>query len=249
MAGHGDMSTAFAISAGTLTLSRAERLKYGKERRQRKRDESRRLASQARDEQIARVRSTWERSVEVSKRTKQVQVCWKKFRIIDPMIYKLKYLRDLRLNGNLFTHVPRKLGHELPQLRILSMCACGIEALPPSIGLLTELTELNLASNYLKWLPDSFCKLVKLTQLHLTANHLRSLPEDFGDLCELVRLDLANNELTTLPASLGRMHKTTEVVLSANHFAVVPEALFTMPSLTHLTMNRCRVKDIPQVSE
>ena len=247
MAGHGNMNTAFAIANGTLTLGREERLEYGKQRRQRKRNEERRISSEQRDEDIKRVEDTWRRSIEVSKQTKQVQVCWKKFRLIHPMVYELgSKLHDLRLNGNMFTHVPRELAHALPQLRILSMCACGIEALPPSIGRLTDLRELNLASNRLKWLPDTFCKLVNIETLHLTANHLRSLPEDFGDLTKLTRLDLANNELTTLPASLRRMTEVTEVVLSANHFATVPDALFQMPVLAHLTMNTCRVADIPQ---
>ena len=246
MAGHGNMSTAFAIANNSLTLSRAERLVYGKQRRQKKRDEARKDIQEARDAELKRVNSTWERGVKVSKRTKQLQVCWKKFRIIHPMVYELSYLRDLRLNGNQFTHVPRKLGYSLPHLQILSMCACGIEALPASIGLMTDLREFNLASNRIKWLPDTFCKLVNLEELHLTANHLRSLPKDFGNLNKLTRLDLANNELKTLPASISKMDKVTDVILSANLFAKIPEALFSMKKLTHLTMNKCCLKDVPQ---
>lgn len=246
MARHGDMSTALSIANNSLSLSRAERISYAKERRQRKRDESRRHVAEQRAAQAKQVQDTWKRGIEVSKRSKQLQVCWKKFRIIPEMVYELKYLRDLRLNGNRFTHVPRKLGHALPGLRVLSMCACGIEALPPSIGLLTDLREVNFASNRIKWLPDSFCKLVNIEQLHLTANHLRSLPEDFGNLNKLVRLDLANNELTTLPASIGGMYRTIEVNLSANLFTTIPDALFPMAKLSHLTINKCRVKDIPQ---
>lgn len=69
---------------------------------------------------------------------------------------------------------------------------------PPQIGDLPSLTELDLESNRLSTLPSECTKLTKLAKLYLSRNQFTSLPSFFGTLKTLEELFLNNNRITDL---------------------------------------------------
>lgn len=70
--------------------------------------------------------------------------------------------------------------------------------LPPEIGHLKKLEELDLSFNKLKNLPDDVADLVSLKSLRVANNKLVDLPHGISSLRSLEKLDLSNNRLTSL---------------------------------------------------
>ena len=64
-------------------------------------------------------------------------------------------------------------------------------------------TVLDLSALELEALPESLGQLTQLQQLHVWNNQLTALPESLGQLTQLQQLDVGNNQLTALPESLG----------------------------------------------
>ena len=83
--------------------------------------------------------------------------------------------------------------------------------LPPEIGNLTNLTELNLSSNQLATLPPEIWQLTKLIVLDLQNTKLATLPPEIGNLTNLTELKLSCNPLVTLPPEIGQLTKLTRL--------------------------------------
>jgi len=70
--------------------------------------------------------------------------------------------------------------------------------LPPEIGCLKKLEELDLSFNKLKNLPNDIGELNALKSLRVANNKLVDLPSGISSLRRLENLDLSNNRLTSL---------------------------------------------------
>ena len=71
-------------------------------------------------------------------------------------------------------------------------------SVPPEIGELSSLVDLDLSGNCLESLPPQLGQLGHLTSLTVASNRLTSLPGELGNLSELQALNVANNLLTSL---------------------------------------------------
>lgn len=110
----------------------------------------------------------------------------------------------------------------------LSLVGCNLEELPPILGSLTFLKELNLNHNFLKELPSIFGDLKSLTHLecsynkfeifpsiilegknlgvlNMDKNFLKSLPYNVDDLENLKILSVRNNKLEDLPITIKNL--------------------------------------------
>lgn len=74
--------------------------------------------------------------------------------------------------------------------------------LPPSIGKMTKLSNLNADRNTLECLPDEIGLCTSLGVLSLRDNKLRKLPAELGNCSALHVLDVSGNQLHNLPYSL-----------------------------------------------
>ncbi|KAL3785787.1 hypothetical protein HJC23_007343 [Cyclotella cryptica] len=93
--------------------------------------------------------------------------------------------------------------------------------LPPEIGNLNQLTNLDLQSNFLSGtLPSEIGNLNELTVLFLGSNQFRgSVPSELGNLNELIYLDLGYNMFSgSLPSELGLLKELTTLNLESNQF-------------------------------
>ncbi|KAJ1293648.1 hypothetical protein BS78_01G084600 [Paspalum vaginatum] len=80
----------------------------------------------------------------------------------------------------------------------LTICHFSIRYLPPEIGTLRKLQELDLSFNKLKSLPNCIIELSALKFLKVTNNKLVDVPPGISSLRYLESLDLSNNRLTSL---------------------------------------------------
>ena len=91
--------------------------------------------------------------------------------------------------------------------------------IPPELGKLGKLTELDLANNHLSGpIPPELGNLSRLIELHLGGNALSGpLPEALRDPPSLSALYLRDNNLTgSIPAKFGQMLNLRELALSNN---------------------------------
>jgi len=112
--------------------------------------------------------------------------------------------------------------------------------LPPELGLLAELEELDLRINGLVGtIPPELGNLTNLRHLYLSDTSLRGLiPPKLGNLTNLTRLDLRGNNLTgPIPPELGGLSSLSELLLFGNELSgAIPTELGDLTSLTILDL-------------
>ena len=135
--------------------------------------------------------------------------------VLPPAVGDLNKLRILIL-GNRFDTPSRSLNS-------------WRERIPPELGYLTELEELNLASS--GWgggIPRELGKLLKLERLLLAGNALRGeIPPELGNLSRLELLALIDNRLTgEVPSEQGQLTNLTLLYLGGRDLTgSVPDSL------------------------
>lgn len=113
--------------------------------------------------------------------------------------------------------------------------------IPPDLGYLTKLEELDLARNQLRGtIPSELENLSKLTILYLYSNQLSgSIPVELSKLSELEILALSWNPLGgTIPPELGELSKLELLALSGNRLSgAIPPELGNLGSLEGLALH------------
>lgn len=109
-------------------------------------------------------------------------------------------LGDINLHS---TSMGANLAKEIEKLREkqvneLTLKDKGIEELPPNIGSLETLIQLNLSNNKLKSLPPQIGNLHNVTHFNLHNNKLRELPQEITKLSDLEELNVAVNKVVLL---------------------------------------------------
>ncbi|XP_067266700.1 leucine-rich repeat and calponin homology domain-containing protein 1 isoform X2 [Chanodichthys erythropterus] len=140
------------------------------------------------------------------------------------------------------------------QLSVLPACVCGLplrvlnasnnklNALPESIGQLTNLMELDVSCNEITALPRHIGQLKALRELNVHRNLLCVLPEDLADL-PLVKFDFSCNKVSTIPVCYRKMTQLQSLQLEINPLQS-PPAQICMKGKIHifkyLAMEACR---------
>ncbi|GAG36543.1 unnamed protein product, partial [marine sediment metagenome] len=131
-------------------------------------------------------------------------------------------------------------------ITITDLSSYYLETLPPEIGKLIALQELNLDRNKLTTLPESIGKLIVLLELNLFGNNLTTLPESIGKLIALQGLNLGRNNLTTLPESIGKLIALQELNLDRNKLTTLPESIGKLIVLLELNLDRNKLTTLPE---
>ncbi|PSS31529.1 Receptor-like protein kinase [Actinidia chinensis var. chinensis] len=143
---------------------------------------------------------------------------------------------DNRFDRTLFPDVVVSL----TKLNWLYMANCSIEGkIPPEIGNLTELVNLELSYNYMSGeIPPEISKLSKLWQLELYGNGLTgNFPVGFGNLTSLEKFDASRNYLEGDLSELRTLNKLVSLQLYKNEFSgEVPEELGHFEKLVNLSL-------------
>ncbi|PIA64690.1 hypothetical protein AQUCO_00100266v1 [Aquilegia coerulea] len=136
-------------------------------------------------------------------------------------LQKLKALQELELSkvqprlSSVFPLLSEIV--KLKCLKRLAICHFSIRYLPPEIGCLSTLEDLDLSFNKLKSLPQEITSLNDLRSLKVANNKLEELPIGISLLQSLETLDLSNNRLTSLgPLKLVSMQTLKKLELRYN---------------------------------
>ncbi|MXX56386.1 MAG: hypothetical protein F4X15_08200 [Gemmatimonadetes bacterium] len=158
---------------------------------------------------------------------------------------------ELRLPDNsLYGRIPSNM--DLPKLKRLDLSGNRIySVLPPGIGDLRDLEELNLSDNFNlgtgRPIPSEIGKLDKLQLLNLSETHFEgAIPREFGNLRNLTRLELVDvwDLGGPIPAELGQLSKLEHLDLSDSGLeGSIPAELGQLASLRHLDLSRNYLDD------
>ncbi|XAR67979.1 hypothetical protein NMG60_11002945 [Bertholletia excelsa] len=156
---------------------------------------------------------------------KILDVSSNKLEALPDSICQCRSLVELDASFNKLTYLPTNIGHELGNLRRLSIQLNKIRSLPTSIGEMLSLRILDVHFNELRGLPLSIGRLTNLEVLNLSSNFsdLTELPDTTGDLTNLKELYLSNNQLHALPDTFGRLDNLTKLSLEENPLVIPPK--------------------------
>lgn len=178
----------------------------------------------------------------------QLKLSSNRLTVLPDGIFGMSQLRVLDVSRNSLTVLPRgefaQLVYfvadknqltELPLLprstEFISVSKNALTELPDSIHDLSNLKNLNVASNKLRELPKtrwwrwSSSSLKKLERLRVDDNQLQKLPDWIDQLSELQSLNASTNSLTELPDSISELSALQTLVIHNNRLTKLPDAL------------------------
>ena len=152
---------------------------------------------------------------------------------------------------------------------VLSLEGCYLAALPPEVGSLSNVRELQLGRNQLSSLPLELANMEVLETLVLIENKIETLPAvipmlpalktlvlagnqmeklhpSVGDLVHLEILYLEGNKLSSLPKTLSALKKLEVLHLGSNQFSVLPRIVCTLDSLMELNLGNNGLRTLPK---
>ena len=150
----------------------------------------------------------------------------------------------LDLSGLKLEKLPPEIG-KLQNLSQLNLHSNPLSALPAEIVQLQNLLQLNLAANQLRVLPAEVVQLQNLSQLNLAANQLRVLPAEVIQLQNLSVLSLSSNPLSALPAEIGQLQNLSELYLSDNPLSTLPVEIGQLKNLSELDLSGNQLSTLP----
>ncbi|KAL8165967.1 hypothetical protein V2J09_007466 [Rumex salicifolius] len=133
------------------------------------------------------------------------------------------------------------VGITLLPLKVMVLTTCNLRgSIPPSIGNMTSLVDLELSGNYLMGpVPKEIGSLQNLVLLMLYYNGLTgAIPQEFGNLTQLTDLDMSVNQFTgNIPISICRLPKLHTLQLYNNSLkGHIPAALGDSTTLSFLSL-------------
>lgn len=119
-------------------------------------------------------------------------------------------------------------------------------SLPPEIGGLTDLVELNLRHSRLISLPLQIALLTNLRTLKLSDNDLKTVPSQIQGLSSLTALDLSHNRLARLPTEFCKLPKLAILYLNNNSLRSLPQCFAELNQLRWLSLSNNDLEDLPK---
>jgi hypothetical protein len=113
----------------------------------------------------------------------------------------------------------------------------ALAVLPPSIGDLGALEELDLNSNRIEALPEEIGRLQRLEVLRLHRNALSALPDSIAGLRSLRELVAGENALRELPAGIASLDALEELHANDNPLTELPDGVGRLPRLRVLNLS------------
>ena len=146
----------------------------------------------------------------------QLSICYQELHTIPNALFSYPHsMLRLNLSHNNLTELPPEIGG-LILLRDLDVSNNRLQKIDPSISACIRLRRLSLSNNDLVSVPPELNACVMLEEINLTTNRLVEFPESLATLPALSELRLDNNNLSQLPTSLSLM-PTLSVFTCANN--------------------------------
>ncbi|CAK9191409.1 unnamed protein product [Sphagnum troendelagicum] len=138
---------------------------------------------------------------------------------------------------------------------VLDLSNMSLSWLPESIGLVMNLTSLDLSGtlqtswklcwNELQEIPESIGELARLVLLNVQSNQLKRLPEALGCLTNLATLNIQKNSIEELPWTIGLCTSLVELNADFNKLKALPEAMGHLVLLQRISVHLNSLRSLP----
>ena len=150
------------------------------------------------------------------------------------------------------TYIPKEITQN-KKITKLSLYECDFPEFPKELSEMTNLTYLNLSSNYFMFnnrqvAEQSFRRLKKLVNLEhllLVRTGLNIIPDEIINLQNLRKLVLNHNEIQYIPRDIVKMKNLTDLRLSYNQISNFPDYLCDLINLRRIDIDNTLIKELP----
>ncbi|XP_055346232.1 protein flightless-1 homolog [Paramacrobiotus metropolitanus] len=201
----------------------------------------------------------------------QLDLSFNKLESLPPQLRRLINLQTLNLSNNPLVHFQFRQLPSLVNLQVLNLRNThrNQSNLPPSLEMIPNLAELDLAENELTRVPECAYNVIQLRRLNLSKNQLsdfdipegwlklqtlnvshnklKSLSQNLPKCTALKRLYVNNNELdfNGIPSSIGRLESLEVFMAADNRLEMVPEGLLRCGKLKKLILRNNVLVTLP----
>ena len=158
----------------------------------------------------------------------------------------MNLLKKLDIHDNCLVFIPNELA-SLQDLVRLDISRNKIERpLPPCMGTLTRLVQLNANNNKLTQTGLEYSVPPNLGHLDLSFNHIIEVPPSFGAMKKLQVLNMSQNKIVSIAIELSLCSALQDIDLSHNNLTEVPAELGDLPELVRLNLNNNKLHTFPK---
>ncbi len=131
----------------------------------------------------------------------------------------------------------------------LSLVRYRLWRLPPEIGNLSKVTNLNCAWNYLETFPSEFKNLKNLTTLRFSMTLLLRIPLEITELTNLRELYFDGSQVKVIPPEISKLTNLTKLDLHNNMLETVPSELCNLTNLELLDLASNDLTSVPEIGK
>ena len=157
-------------------------------------------------------------------------------------------IKELKLNSNEMSILPNSIG-ACKNLEVLDLCdnnlTDSLSSFPSSVGQLSKLIKLEIASNKLRRIPVELRKLESLQYLQLSNNTISYVPLFINRWKELKSLDISNNKIKKI-AGLN-LKKLVVIDVSFNRLKRIP-SLLNLEKLGSINCSNNQIIELPELN-
>jgi adenylate cyclase len=169
----------------------------------------------------------------------------------DPGFSKMQKFSHIDLQGRNLITIPITLYQKATEIISLNLSRnLSLDVPKDFIQACTNLREIKYTSNEARRLPPSLGLASRLTMLDISNNRLQSLEKaELHNLHSLQGLRLSNNRLTQLPAYFGRYRALRSLNLSSNSLTEFPDFLCEVRTLVDLDISFNSISSLPKIGQ
>ncbi|KAH8689542.1 adenylate cyclase AcyA [Talaromyces proteolyticus] len=167
----------------------------------------------------------------------------------DPGFNRSQKFSHVDLQGRSLVTIPLTLYRRASEIISLNLSRnLSLEVPSDFITSCLNLREIKFMSNEAWRLPPSFGLATRLTYLDISNNRLEQLDQtNLGELRGLVSIKIANNNLSALPSYFTNYVSLRSLTLSSNNFHVFPDFLCNLPNLVDLDISFNSIRELPNI--
>ncbi len=122
---------------------------------------------------------------------------------------------------------------------------CFDNMFPTGVGLLSNISALDLSMNSIQTISFAICRLLSLTQLNLAENAVRHIPSSLHLLTNLALLDLSKNQLHELLEMFFETTSLKTLYLQENQLRIIPDSFQNFVLLTRCSLAQNQLYELP----
>jgi Leucine-rich repeat (LRR) protein len=167
-------------------------------------------------------------------------------RFLPSIITSLGTLQHIFASDNVIDIFPVGLP-KLTSLATLNLSRNRLATISVDLGSCVSLKHIDFGGCLsITVLPESMGQLSALEVLKIASTKIHSLPNSFSSLCALQELDCSETNLSLIPPYVGSWVSLTKLRIVACPISILPWALGTLENITLIDVDRCPLEEPPQ---